>query len=329
MLNKCYILENAYDLSEKTTNVNDELSPGYVLLENLYCGICGSDYSCFIGRRGKYPLSLGHEFVSRVIQTSSGVSNLAIGDIVVSDLNYRCGNCYYCKDSKSHLCIENNIEDFSNRAFAQFTLINSKYLFPINPSTITIAATLIEPLSCILHAAATLDLKSDDSIVIVGGGSLGTLFCFYLKIILGIQDVTICEKIDARRTFLVETFNAKELKSMEAKQLKIIECTNSIEGIQFALNIACQNAKICFMSHLYGVDTPKIYDMLCSKEIDASFPLRNGGVENLILAQRYICEYWKQEFCRCFAVYDLSDLQKAFTDKPTSPYNKQIIKIQA
>ena len=35
----------------------DVLKPNYVRVQFLYCGICGGDYSCFLGRRTSYHYS--------------------------------------------------------------------------------------------------------------------------------------------------------------------------------------------------------------------------------------------------------------------------------
>ena len=64
----------------------------YVLVEYIYCGICGGDYSVYCGNRQSYPISLGHEFVAKVLSVSKSVTNISPGQYVVSDLNYRCGN---------------------------------------------------------------------------------------------------------------------------------------------------------------------------------------------------------------------------------------------
>ena len=48
-----------------------DIPPDYVRIKYLYCGICGGDYSTFLGRRTRYPITLGHEFVGEII-TAAG-----------------------------------------------------------------------------------------------------------------------------------------------------------------------------------------------------------------------------------------------------------------
>ena len=58
------------------------------------------------------------------------------------------------------------------------------YLYKIKKDKELAIYTLVEPLSCILHALEMYDLNKINSIYINGGGSIGMLFTFYLSYIL-------------------------------------------------------------------------------------------------------------------------------------------------
>ena len=45
----------------------DSIPVEYVRIKYLYCGICGGDYSRYLGYRTEYPISLGHEFVAQIL----------------------------------------------------------------------------------------------------------------------------------------------------------------------------------------------------------------------------------------------------------------------
>lgn len=90
----------------KFVNINtylpDDIPVDYVRVKYLYCGICGGDYSRYLGYRTEYPLSLGHEFVAQILDYNCVHSvNFNIGDFVVSDFNYRCQKCHYCLSKKA------------------------------------------------------------------------------------------------------------------------------------------------------------------------------------------------------------------------------------
>lgn len=321
-----------YTLSAKELFSKNELSMGklssrYVRIKNLYCGICGGDYSSYIGRRNQYNISLGHEFISEIIEIGNEVTNFEISDLVVSDLNYRCGKCSYCKQNKSHLCNENNIQNFSNRAFAYYSDIESSYLAKANSlKDNVIAATCAEPLSCVLHAMnITLPGKTSD-ILLVGCGNIGMLMAFYLKMVLKIDNVYVTDIIENKMNNLIELFSCTPYDN-KSKYDFVIEASNDIHGLKKAISSCSKGGKVCSMSHLYGMDTAFIYEPIVKNEININFPLRNGIKKNLDTALHYITEYWEYKYNSMFEIYPLQSINQAFQNKGISLFNKQIIQI--
>ena len=58
MKNKVYYCTEKGIFKEEIIELSEHLDPDYVLVKYLFCGICGGDYSTYIGRRAKYPISL-------------------------------------------------------------------------------------------------------------------------------------------------------------------------------------------------------------------------------------------------------------------------------
>lgn len=278
-----------------------------------------------MGRRTKYPISLGHEFVAEVICTGKKVKNFSNGDLVVSDLNFRCGKCEYCKTHKSHLCIDNDIQKFTNRGFALYANIHYSYLLKINEIKNIPTACFIEPLSCVIHAANMINRKQYNNILINGGGSIGTLFCLYLSRVHKLN-VFVKEPNKAKLDKLVFCYGVKPYIPNVRYDI-IIECSNSPEGMQEALDMANRGDELCVMSHLYGIDTSFIYETICKKELNVTFPLRNGEKENLATAYHIIKNQWKPTDDCLFKIYN--NIEDAFSDKASSEYNKQIINVSA
>lgn len=321
MDDKVIILTKPYKFEVSDTEL-PEPSCGYVTIKYLFCGICGGDYSRYIGRRNDYPISLGHEFVAKVV--NPGISNkVKKGDIVISDLNYRCGSCVYCKNGVSHLCVNNDLGLFTNRGFAQYTNINENYLFRIEPLDYLPSATFIEPLSCVLHACEGLQINENSNILIVGAGSIGTMFVFCLKKHYNCLNVEITDILTEREEKISQCFGTKIFNGNTHEYDIIIECSNSSVGLKFALDIIRSGGRICVMSHLYGTDTSFVYEMLCKKELHAIFPLRNGNVSNMTTAIDLISHHWEPQFNSLIRVY--SDINQAFSEKDKTPYNKQVI----
>lgn len=324
MINQIYYLIEPKKFELKTMEMSP-LNSKYVRLKNLFCGICGGDYSCFLGHRNSYPYTLGHEFVAEVVDVGDNVTQFKQGDYVISDFNYRCGECEYCLSGKDHLCINNDIQLFSNRAFSKFSDVHQSYLYKVYPKNI-IEATLIEPLSCIIHAWNLIEKHViPQKILIVGLGNIGTLFSFLSKKIKGLNDVFVYDTNASKLNNVVNFFDCipydkKEMSSFDV----IIDASNTIEGISFSLNRCRQNQLLCVMSHLYGINTSYIYESLCKKEIFSIFPLRNGNIVNLSDADLFIKNHWNSQYNDMIGIYSINDIQNIFENKSSNIYNKQV-----
>lgn len=328
MENNVYYLINKGTFKLQRNDLNS-LKPDYVRVQFLYCGICGGDYSCFLGRRTSYPYTLGHEFVASVIDTGKNVNNFYIGDFVVSDFNYRCQKCSYCLTGKEHLCIQNNAGLFTNRAFAEYADIHKNYLYNVNSIKTVINATLIEPLSCVIHAYnEILNVCSPNNVLIVGLGNIGMLFAFYLKTVIRLKKVFVHDSISEKEKRIIRLFNCAAMEPNHLQKYDlIIDATNSISGAQICLNISKSAQVYCMMSHLYGLDTSFIYETMCQKEIRPLFPLRNGNRENILLALQTIQKYWKPSYDKTIEVFPITKIQQVFNNKKVLKSNKQVLAI--
>ena len=303
------------------------IQPDYVCIKYLYCGICGGDYSTYLGRRTKYPISLGHEFVGEVIACGKKVHKFHCGQIVISDFNYPCGECAFCKENRSHLCIQNDIGLFSNRGFANYAVVHANYLTAISPPKYLPRACLMEPLSCVIHACESIHIESEMRILLCGGGSLGMLFCFYLTRILGDISIDIYESVETRTLLLESRFPIAQYHDDATNKYDlIIDCTNTKSGLSFSLSHTPVGGNICVLSHLYGLDTSFVYEQICKKELDCTFPLRNGERKNLKVAAEYINEFWDNGDDVLLKTY--KSVSAAFRTKASSSACKQIINCQ-
>lgn len=295
-----------------------------VLIEYLYCGICGGDYSVYCGNRKPYPISLGHEFVGKILSVGKNVLEFSPGQYVVSDFNYRCNKCKYCTNNQTHLCVDNNIQLFSNRGFAKYASVHHSYLVPIAPPDYLPRACLIEPLSCVIHACNILDIKTGMNILICGGGGIGMLFCFIFSNIVQNVNVTIAETNSKKAELLYKNFRHNQYYTSTQREYDlIIDCSNSLDGLKFSLAHTPCGGRICIMSHLYGLETSFVYEQICKKELQCYFPLRNGEKENLLLATKYINQFWKNEYDEMLNIYN--NIETAFHEKSSNSFCKQIV----
>lgn len=306
-----------------------KLPDNFVRVRHLFCGICGGDYSCFLGRRNQYPYTLGHEFIAEVISTGKDVHSLIPGDMVVSDFNYRCGQCKYCRSGQTHMCRNNNIQNFSNRAFAEFSDIDEKYLYRLQNWGDPLLGTLVEPLSCVLHAFDVCTTHTiPQKILIVGLGNIGMLFAFLLKIIIQIPEVYVIDRIPKKMKSLQNFFGCIAYENSKDLTFDlIIDAANSVSGSHLCLELSAPNQQYCMMSHLYGLETSFIYEAFCQKEITPYFPLRNGTLANIEKACLLVKQYWDPKYNSMIETFPLTEIQQAFIQKDSLSSNKQVIQI--
>ena len=80
--------------------------PGEVVLEVTRAAICGTDSSEWAHgpMLTRPPVTLGHEFVGRVVSIGDEVTGLSQGDRVVSGAAVSCGHCEWCRAGRTNLC---------------------------------------------------------------------------------------------------------------------------------------------------------------------------------------------------------------------------------
>lgn len=83
----------------------DRPGPGEVLVRMRAAGLCHSDLSVIDGNRPRpLPMVLGHEGAGVVEELGSGVTDLAVGDHVVTAFVPSCGSCAPCASGRPALC---------------------------------------------------------------------------------------------------------------------------------------------------------------------------------------------------------------------------------
>ncbi len=78
---------------------------GEVMIKLAACGVCHSDYSVTTGTIPfPPPVVLGHEGAGIVVEVGEGVTDISVGDAVVSSFVSMCGKCRYCQTGRPQLC---------------------------------------------------------------------------------------------------------------------------------------------------------------------------------------------------------------------------------
>jgi (R,R)-butanediol dehydrogenase / meso-butanediol dehydrogenase / diacetyl reductase len=159
--------------------------PGMAVVEVAACGICGSDLAEFRGGpkmirttphplTGRMaPLTLGHEFVGRVVAASDEAA-WPSGTRVTADACWRCGRCEACAAGDYHMCrYGGSIGLHSDGAFARFVAVPEYTLVRVPDGVSDQAAAMTEPLAVGLHALDRGGTRAADPVLVLGFGPIG------------------------------------------------------------------------------------------------------------------------------------------------------------
>ena len=85
----------------------DDPEAGEVLVRLEACGVCHTDLYTASGvdPSGYAPTVLGHEGAGVVERVGPGVSDLEVGDHVVTLFSPQCRECAHCRDERTNLCL--------------------------------------------------------------------------------------------------------------------------------------------------------------------------------------------------------------------------------
>lgn len=163
------------------------LKRGEILVKIMSALTCGTDVKTF--RRGHpvlikdIPSGFGHEFAGIVEKISEGVDNVKVGDRVVCANSAPCGECFYCKHEEYNLC--ENL-DLLNGAYAQYIVVPERIVRKntlILPDDLSFdRAAFCEPLANVVHGVERTDIKSGQTVGIIGIGPIGLMFARLAKL---------------------------------------------------------------------------------------------------------------------------------------------------
>ncbi len=198
--------------NEKDFRIEEIEKPGIsddeMLIELLYCGLCGSDIVRIFSTKGK-PSVYGHEVVGKVVEAGSGVKKFKKGDIVVAAHHIPCGKCHYCKHGSHTMCEMFKSTNIYPGGFCQYIKLSSDHIknttYKLPEGSNPLEALFVEPLACCIRAMDRIPYIEGDVFSIVGAGAIGILFLKLIKL-AGLKAVVI--DMDTERLKMAREFGA-------------------------------------------------------------------------------------------------------------------------
>ena len=156
------------------------LTPEHVVVRVRACAICTWEQRVFAGQQeAPFPVVGGHELSGDVEAVGEGVTHLALGDQVVM-LEPSCGQCEWCRRGLDNFCKcrPDKMEYHGIMGpwgFSEYVSLHLSAALPLLKRIPHEVAVFAEPLACAVHAMRLARVDARDTVVIIGGGTMGLL----------------------------------------------------------------------------------------------------------------------------------------------------------
>jgi 2-desacetyl-2-hydroxyethyl bacteriochlorophyllide A dehydrogenase len=233
------------------------LRPNELLIKVDSCGICGTDRHIYSGSApSSIPVILGHEYSGTIVDLTNNSSRFKIGDKVAIDPNIFCGYCNYCKKGDINFCENLNALGVTlNGGFAEYSIVPSSQAYILPDDFDLSIASFSEPLSCCLRGIDHADIKPGNTVVIIGGGSIGLLMVQLVKI-SGASKIILIEPDYSKQVLGTELGADSVVDSNQEKLFEqisdlskghvdvVIECVGNKSTVEDAIKIAGKGSKV-------------------------------------------------------------------------------------
>ena len=140
-----------------------------------HVGMCGTDLHAYRGRQPffTYPRILGHELCAEIVAMGDNERGLRPGMACAVAPYLYCGTCLACRNGKTNCCVKLQLlgvhVDGGLREFFSVPLHTLHY----SPALTNEQLALVEPLSIGGHAVARAQLKTNETVFVIGTGPIG------------------------------------------------------------------------------------------------------------------------------------------------------------
>jgi L-iditol 2-dehydrogenase len=163
-----------------------KIGPGELLVKIATCGVCGTDLKKIHTGSHSAPRIFGHEMSGTVVAVGQGVTRYKGGERVVVHHHVPCGECYYCRKGTPAQCpLYKKVGatagfEASGGGFAEYIRVmdwvaSSCGVVPIPDGVPFEQAAFVEPVNTVLKGVKMLNLRPDDTLLVIGQGPIGLM----------------------------------------------------------------------------------------------------------------------------------------------------------
>lgn len=209
--------------------------PGQALVRTHRMGICGTDYSGYLGKMPffKYPRIPGHELGVEVLEVGDGVTNVKPGDRCSVEPYMNCGDCYACRKGNGNCCENLNVIGVMiDGGLCERFLVRADKLHRSETLSFEQLA-LVETLGIGCHATDRGAPKAGDHVLIIGAGPIGLATLEFTR--LTGATITVMDLVPSRLKFCRQTYGIPHTVLFRGEGGELDEIMEITGGDKYAL----------------------------------------------------------------------------------------------
>ncbi len=219
-----------------------EAGPNDVVIRVSKTAICGTDVHIYkwddwAARTIPVGMTVGHEFMGRVVELGSEVRGISIGDRVSAEGHITCGHCRNCRAGQRHIC-RNTVGVGVNRtgAFAELISVPAVNVYPMPDDIPDEIGALFDPLGNAIHTALAQDLVGED-VLITGAGPIGAMAAAVAKHV-GARHVVVTDINDYRLKLAADLGATRTVNVAEETLQDVMSELGMTEGFDVGLEMS-------------------------------------------------------------------------------------------
>jgi alcohol dehydrogenase len=209
--------------------------PGQALVRTHRMGICGTDYSGYLGKMPffRYPRIPGHELGVEVVAVGEEVRNVRPGDRCSVEPYMNCGACYACRRGSGNCCEKLNVIGVMvDGGLCERFLVRADKLHPSQKLSFEQLA-LVETLAIGCHATDRGDPQEGDHVLIIGAGPIGLSTLEFTR--LTGATITVMDMVESRLAFCRRTYGIEHTVCYQASGGELEQMREITGGDMYAL----------------------------------------------------------------------------------------------
>ena len=219
-----------------------------VLIKVKTTAICGTDlhiwnWDNWASKTIKPPMTVGHEFMGKIIEIGSAVEGLTIGDRVSAESHMVGQVSRNARAGKLHLDPDTvNLGVDRDGAFAEFVSIPSRNVVQLPDSVDNQMGAILDPFGNAIHATLSFDLVGED-VLITGAGPIGIMSAA-IALHVGARKVLITDINDDRLSLAKTVCNVETLNPSKENIEDKMKDMGLKEGFDIGLEMSGSEAAL-------------------------------------------------------------------------------------